>query len=136
MYKIKIFIKSSVKKLKKLSSFKGKGLLFFFNSLVKENNPNLNVVVKKLNIFLFEIKRMAAKDSVSENLIEKIYIYSILFSPSKKLKRINYRAKGRADVIEKRNTFITLILNKKDDLDNKNESFSISKNYKIINKIK
>jgi len=129
MYKIKIFIKSSVKKLKKLSFCKGKGLLFCLNFLIRENNPNLAIIAKKLIIFLNDIKRRSTDEAISNKLIEKIYIDTILLSPSKKLKRIKYRAKGRADTIEKRNTFVTLTLNKKDELINENNFYFSKKNY-------
>lgn len=130
MYKIKVLIKTSIKKLKKLSLYKGKSLFFCLNSLTKENNPNFSIIVKKLKILINDIEKKAKNEIVSNKLMEKIYICTILLSPSKKLKRINIRAKGRADTIEKRNTYVTMVLNKKNTLTNKN-AFFIKKNYKI-----
>lgn len=130
MYKIKVFIKTSIKKLKKLSLYKGKGLFFCLNSLAKENNPNFSTIVKKLKILINDIKTRAKNEIVSDKLMEKIYIYTILLSPSKKLKRINIRAKGRADTIEKRNTYVTIVLNKRNTSTNR-DAFFMKKNYKI-----
>src|SRR5690606_27535736 len=106
MYKIKVFIKASIKKLKKNLQYKETNLFFCLRSLINKNNKNLNIIVKKLNKFLILIKNKTSNERVFNNLLNNIYIHSISFSPSKKLKRLNFRAKGKTDIINKRNSVV------------------------------
>lgn len=129
MYKIKVFIKASIKKLKKNLQYKETNLFFCLRSLINKNNKNLNIVVKKLNKFLILIKNKTSNERVFNNLLNNIYIHSISFSPSKKLKRLNFRAKGKTDIINKRNSVVTITLYKKDNPLNKFDFYK--KNYTI-----
>ena len=130
MYKIKIFVKTSIKKIKKLSLFKNKSLIFCLDYLVKENNPNFSIIAKRLKIFINDIKRITKNEKILNNLINNLYVYTVLFSPAKKLKRMNFRAKGKTDIIEKRNSFITIVLYKKNIL-TKEIFYLDKKDYKI-----
>ena len=113
MFKIKIFLKLSTKKLLKLNSYKNKNLRIFINFLITENNKNLNIILKKILIFINILKKKYIKDFTENTIKETIYISNLVYLPSKKLKRIKFRAKGRIDNIEKRNSFLILGLTKK-----------------------
>lgn len=113
MFKIKIFLKISTKKLIKLNLYKNKNLKSFINFLIIENNKNLNIILKKILIFINILKKKYIKDFTENTIKETIYISNLVYLPSKKLKRIKFRAKGRIDNIEKRNSFLILGLSKK-----------------------
>lgn len=132
MYQIKIFIKTSVKKLKKIFYLKNKNLLLFIKSIDQENNKNLSIISKKLKVFIQNIQKLVSSNETLNTLLDNIYIYNIILSPSKKLKRVNFRAKGKTDIIEKRNSFITIVLSYKKISVNKNFDFT-KKNYLIKN---
>lgn len=106
MYKIKLYLKASTKKLKKLIYFKNKTITFFIQSLLRENNIHFNLITKKLNVFL-EILKNKIKN---KEIVKQIYIANVIVLPSVKLKRVNYRAKGKVDQVEKRTSFLILEL--------------------------
>jgi|SRR5690554_1324086 len=106
MYKIKLYLKVSTKKLKKLIYFKNKTITFFIQSLLRENNIHFNLITKKLNVFL-EILKNKIKN---KEIVKQIYIANVIVLPSVKLKRVNYRAKGKVDQVEKRTSFLILEL--------------------------
>lgn len=130
MYRLKIFVKTSIKKLKRISVFKGKSLIFFIKCLEKENNKHFSIIVKKFKIFVRELNKQISNSENLNKLLNAIYIHTILYSPSKKLRRSNFRAKGKLDIIEKRNSFITIVLDKKIDTNNGNVLF-LNKNHKL-----
>jgi|SRR5690606_28428913 len=116
MFKIKIFLKLSTKKLLKLNSYKNKNLRIFINFLITENNKNLNIILKKILLFINILKEKNVNYFTDKSIKEKIYISNLIYLSSKKLKRFKFRAKGRIDNIEKRNAFLVLCLSKKQNV--------------------
>ena len=77
MYKIKIFVKTSIKKIKKLSLFKNKSLIFCLDYLVKENNPNFSIIAKRLKIFINDIKRITKNEKILNKISPSMMVFEI-----------------------------------------------------------
>ncbi len=113
MFKLKIFLKASTKKLKKLSMLKNRSLNAFILFLTKERNKHFDTIRKHLIVFIAQVKTMSITNDLFINLINDLFINSVEYLNSKSLKRLNIRAKGRSDIIKKRNSYLIITIMKK-----------------------
>lgn len=131
MFRIKIFLKTSVKKLKRLAILKKRDLKSFICFLSIERNKHYDIIKKHLLSFILYIKTKSDDGVLINKLINNLFIENIEYLNSKKLKRLNIRAKGRADVITKRNSYLIITISKNKDLycPNLQEKNYLIKNY-------
>lgn len=112
MFKLKIFLKTSTKKLKKLSVFKEKTLTSLIYFLTKERNKHFDIIKKHLKIFLASLNSLAENDVLIDKLINNLFIKNIEYLNSRSLKRLNIRAKGKADIITKKNSYLVISISR------------------------
>lgn len=128
MFKLKIFLKTSTKKLKKLSVFKKKTLTSLIYFLTKERNKHFDIIAKHLMVFLASLKSLAENDVLIGKLINNLFIKNIEYLNSRSLKRLNIRAKGKADIITKKNSYLVISISRYEIL---TDTQLIRKNYLI-----
>lgn len=117
MFKLKIFLKTSTKKLKKLSGLKNKSLKTLLLFLTKERNKHFDIIKKYLLFFVNYVKIKSENNDLFINVINKLFISSFDYLNSKSLKRLNIRAKGKSDIIKKRNTYLIITISKEKEID-------------------
>lgn len=88
---------------------------------VKEAEKILNFVPKKAALPLLKLLKSAIANAKNNFKIEEktLFISKILVNEGPKLKRIFPRARGRADIIQKKMSHITLVLDKIEKKQNK-----------------
>jgi len=82
---------------------------------VKEAKNILNFCKKKASIPLLKLLNSAVASAIHNfNLKEEnLYVAKILVNEGPRLKRVLPRARGRADILEKKMSHITIVLEKK-----------------------